>query len=329
MSKDKVTKLIMKIAKSGRKIMKKLNKKIVLIVVAVLIVLSCFVGAVGLGIYKLNWDNKYIDVVIKIIPYPAAKVNSSVITYYDWKEEVKAVLNLTQKRNDSATLLEVQDDVLTKLVNQTILERLARKLKVKVTEEDINQQVDKMIEEVGTKAELEKNIEELFGWNLYTFKKRIVYVDVLGQNVFTAIADNEELWSDAEEKAQGVLTELTNEEKSFEALALEYSDDTGSAATGGDLGWFTRGVMDETFETAVFAMQPGDVSELVKTDYGYHIITVLEREEASAEGVSDEEVTEERVKAAHILISVKNYNDYFQEYQSKLKIKRFVGPKYE
>lgn len=59
----------------------------------------------------------------------------------------------------------------------------------------------------------------------------------------------------------------------FATLATEFSQDTGSAAEGGDLGLFQRGVMEPAFEEAVFAMTSiGDVSEPVKTEYGYHLI---------------------------------------------------------
>ncbi len=66
----------------------------------------------------------------------------------------------------------------------------------------------------------------------------------------------------------------------FATLAAEYSDDPGSAAQGGDLGWFGRGRMVAPFEEAAFSLQVGEISEPVKSDFGYHIIEVLERDDA-------------------------------------------------
>lgn len=64
----------------------------------------------------------------------------------------------------------------------------------------------------------------------------------------------------------------------FAALAEEYSDDPGSGAQGGDLGWFGRGMMVAPFEEAAFSLEPGQVSEPVRTDFGYHLIEVIERD---------------------------------------------------
>ena len=64
----------------------------------------------------------------------------------------------------------------------------------------------------------------------------------------------------------------------FGALAAELSIDTSNKDEGGDLGWFPRGVMTPPFEEAVFAMQPGELSDAVETDIGFHIIRLEERE---------------------------------------------------
>ena len=77
----------------------------------------------------------------------------------------------------------------------------------------------------------------------------------------------------------------------FEELAQTQSADRGSAALGGDLGWFGRSEMTPAFEEAAFAMEPGEISEPVLTPFGYHIIKVTEKEE-------------DRVHASHILIEV-------------------------
>ncbi len=73
------------------------------------------------------------------------------------------------------------------------------------------------------------------------------------------------------EKAKGI-AEQVKSGKDFAALAKADSDDPGSKAQGGDLGWLEKGVTDPAFESALFAMKKGDISDPVKSDEGYHII---------------------------------------------------------
>ena len=85
----------------------------------------------------------------------------------------------------------------------------------------------------------------------------------------------------------------------FVKLAKEYTTEPGGKKRGGDLGWFGRGQMVKPFEEAAFALQPGHISDVVETDFGYHIIKVEER--GMKTGPDGKPV--EQIRARHILIS--------------------------
>jgi peptidyl-prolyl cis-trans isomerase D len=90
--------------------------------------------------------------------------------------------------------------------------------------------------------------------------------------------------SDAEKKqllakAQDILKQVKNG-GNFAELATKNSDDPGSAAKGGDLGWVVKGQMVPEFEKACFSLKPAEIGDIVTTTYGYHIVQVLEREPA-------------------------------------------------
>jgi len=77
-----------------------------------------------------------------------------------------------------------------------------------------------------------------------------------------------------DEQAADLIKEIQSkfDTETFEELAKQYSDDPGSAAQGGDLGWAETGLFVPEFESALFSMNVGDISEAVKTDFGYHLI---------------------------------------------------------
>lgn len=77
----------------------------------------------------------------------------------------------------------------------------------------------------------------------------------------------------------------------FADLAKKYSQDTGSAAKGGELGWIVRGQTVKPFEDAAFSMKPGQISGLIKTVYGYHIIKVEDRQYAHVESLEEAQAT--------------------------------------
>ncbi len=91
--------------------------------------------------------------------------------------------------------------------------------------------------------------------------------------VVLAPSPSQEAQGTARAKADSLLAEI-RAGADFAALATEHSDDRGSAANGGDLGWFRRGAMVRAFEDAAFSLFDGEVSGVVETEFGYHIIKI-------------------------------------------------------
>jgi peptidyl-prolyl cis-trans isomerase D len=109
----------------------------------------------------------------------------------------------------------------------------------------------------------------------YQVPNRVHVEHILFMTVGKPDAEVEEV----KKKAEDVLKQVKKGGK-FEDLAKKYSEDPGSKDKGGDLSWITQGQTVPEFEKTAFSLSPGQVSDLVKTQYGFHIIKVLEKETA-------------------------------------------------
>ena len=125
-----------------------------------------------------------------------------------------------------------------------------------------------------------------------------------------------------EETAKEVQEKLDNGED-FAELAKEYSTDTASAESGGDLGFFGEGSMVAEFEEAAFSMKVDEISDPVKSDYGYHIIKVTDTKEAAE---ANFEKSKEEIKG--ILLDEKmttEYPTWLEKKQKEYDVKNYLS----
>ena len=208
------------------------------------------------------------------------------------KEKIQKLVNLAYQKRD-ISMLELRLDDYLKKVNVTdeeikeyyeanpnnfimpdqvkvnfLLYSVAEILpKVKITDDEVQQYFEE------NKAQFEGSQQRR--------AKHILFLTDSGMT--------EEEVIDVRRLAESVREEVIKSPKKFDELAKEYSKDTESAKKGGDLGFFSRGMMVKEFDETVFDMKVGDVSPLVKTQFGFHIIELTE--------IKGDEVTFDSVKA--------------------------------
>lgn len=124
-------------------------------------------------------------------------------------------------------------------------------------------------------------------------KARHIVVTPFEQVVVNSAGDDAKTEEDALKKIEGIRKQLSGDVRQFSDLAAKFNEDM-SARSGGDLGWVDRGSMDPAFDDALFALEPGQLSEVVRSEYGFHVILC---EQARPAGVkSFDEVRREIAK---------------------------------
>ncbi|SHI96685.1 foldase protein PrsA [Geosporobacter subterraneus DSM 17957] len=277
----------------------KRNRSLLLLIIA-LTVLTVFLG----GCQSRGGNTKDGDVVAKVndtpISYEKYRKNFAMIKY-----ELEASYGdkiWSQIYQDKKTFLQVvQENLVERLIRDELLKQYVEKQNIQIDEAAIDAEYQKQIERLNTQPEKKKYYEEnqideafireFFLSSAYMEK----FVEDAGKNAIVAdediekyIAENNEKYVDyqIQVRARHILVENEEEAKdlanrirkgeNFAELAKQYSKDTGSAVQGGDLGFFPKGIMVKEFEEMAFSLPVGQVSDPVKTQFGYHIIEVLD-----------------------------------------------------
>lgn len=285
-------------------------KLVGVIVAVVVIAIIAFVVIFGLGIYKKRWDrelsgNQSFNTLMKIIPYPLLFVDSKMVTMDYFRQHVEAMTHFfnTQLQADFTTeegksiLDEIEVNVKEKLKKEALISSLANQYQAEIKDSDVEAEFQNYVAQMGgQESEALKAFDQQFGWNnKEMIKKLAIRPFVERKKLEEKIKDTDEYKAIARQRAEDVWPQAKENPDQFGELAKQFSDDTQTKELGGELGFFGHGTMIPSFEEAAFSLEPGQVSDLVQTDYGYHIIKINAKEEnpdATGESV-------EQVDAAH------------------------------
>ncbi|HTY62869.1 MAG TPA: peptidylprolyl isomerase [Acidobacteriota bacterium] len=125
-------------------------------------------------------------------------------------------------------------------------------------------------------------------------------------------------------KLEEIRSEIDSKKITFSDAAAKYSQDSGSAKQGGDLGYFTRGQMVPPFEEAAFAAEPGSLSQVVETQYGFHLINVIDKKPA---GKAPFEEVKGDIKRLLDQTSLRKVTQqYVNDLKTKAMIENFMTP---
>jgi parvulin-like peptidyl-prolyl isomerase len=241
---------------------------------------------------------------------PVAKVGDASLSQADLDKRVarlEAGLAKNPNVTDMPSKAELGDYIIEQFIIQNVVVQLAAKANITVTDAEIDTQIEEFRASVGESGEdFDTVIQDQLGFENAAdpaFREFGAYFLLQARYAESLVSEEEvraELLASLQEQAKSTelqansvhilvteealalsLVERINAGEDFAALAKEFSEDPGSKDNGGDLGWVGKGQFVPEFEKAIFEdLDIGEVTQVpVKSEYGYHIIKLIGREE--------------------------------------------------
>lgn len=292
----------------------------------------------------------------------AAVVNGSVITQADLKREMAGAqrrLSGMGKPLDDSQLVEIRKKAIERLIERELLYQESQKKGIKVDEAAVNEQLETLKKRFPSEAELknaltkmnmsEANVKSQFARGMAIQKfidnELVQKITVSDKEIKTYYDSNPDFFRQSEQvRASHILIKVDpqaeesqkaearkalekiqlklKEGDDFSALAKE-SSQCPSSAKGGDLSYFKRGQMAKPFEDEAFALKPGEVSDIVETMFGYHLIKVVDKKPKSM--IPYQDVKDRLGQYLKQEKARKEVSLYLEKLKQEAKIERFLA----
>ncbi len=292
--------------------------------VAVLIVVVIIIGwyvALGVGVYSGRWHGAKTERLLRWTPLPVATVGWQPLSYATYLDQRQAVDHYTKYvQTSSAGVYQAQSaadtsaTALTKMIRLKASEKLLKKLKVAVSVADINQAYTSQLVQNGNADQVKATIRQLYGWSPEQFKQQVIRPAIIRDKLQEKLSFDASISAAAKTQAEKVLGLVKAGQETFTDLAKKYSDDV-YGANGGDLGFVKQGEQTKEIDDLAFTLELNQVSDIIHTKYGYHIIKPTERK--TVNGV-------EQVHLLQITILAPQVDDYLNTELKKTSVSVFV-----
>lgn len=300
------------------------NIKISILLGSALIIALTYIIIIGILIYGFGLNNKLVKKTAEVIPYPGVILgNGKIITISEINSKL-ASIEMFYKNQDFSDMglrvdfsteegkkrLQIKEkDLINKLIENRVIEKLANQRGIKITDTMVSQEVNRKLQEYGSQDYLKDTMFRLYGWQIRDFEKNIVKPDIYKEKLKENVVQNSESFIKARVEIKKAQDDLING-KSFEETAKKYSG-SESGKNGGELGWFAYDQILPEIGSTVYIMKKGDTSDIIESSLGYHIINVEDKKT---------EDKKEQVRIRQIFIKTEDFGDWLQSQMKNLKV---------
>jgi len=296
-----------------------------IVIVAVLFL----VVSLPLALYVYNPLEKITKPIFEILPYPVAVIDGnqiittktliadaeSVRHFYESQDFSSAGLRIDFSTEEGKMRLKIKEkEVLDKLIENAVIEKIANEREIVVSEKDIKNEIAGLTDKNGSLEILEGNLKKLYGWDLEQFREKVIIPQIYLKKTIEYYIKKEENKGDEWNRMQEAKKKITENGSNFCEIAGSYSDGE-TAGSCGEIGWFQRQSLEPEIASVAFGMKVGEVSNVIKSSLGYHIILLDETKQSEKEGSKISEV-----KLKQIFINNGGFVKWIREEKKKHKI---------
>lgn len=279
----------------------------------------------GYGLYRFHWQGPFMRRLSSIVPYPAIFVDWEVVYYREYLDDLYTLEKYwaTERENKNVFLgipnqPEIRERLVNKLVEEKIVQIWARSRGLSILPDELEAEWQRVQAQGEGAGDINFFLNKAYGWSEAKFKKRVLTPFLLEQKVKTAlIGENKSDDPSLLQRAEDIYGQARSDKDKFSDLAKKLSDDRISARTGGDLGYFSRGTFEPQLEKTIFAMKIGDISQPVKSSFGYHIFKLDDL-------LYDDSGVATQAAVKHILVKAFDFDDWLAKQKNSLAIYRLV-----
>lgn len=273
------------------------------------------------GFYLLRLDRN-LPWLGSYLPWPAAYVSGDIIWLKDVNSEV--VLLKQQGAISSAEVLPYEKLVLDRLIEGRLVAQELESAGLSVPVELTAAEVQALEQDFGSREALENYMATVYKWSVDEFVARVLQPYLNRLTLFRYLSEDPAAQARAEAEIRDLRLAITQSEITFEVAAASQSDDATTAAQGGSLGWFTWGTMLPEFEAALRGLEPGEISQPVRTDFGYHLLRLDELEGQAPTDDSENATELGSVRASHIVVQVTDFDEWLKTRLESVRLVRLV-----
>lgn len=295
-----------------------------IVIISVLVFLFLVLAVWGVGVYRYNWNDPITRRMLRVVPYPAMVVEGQVVTMNEFYKQLDILtyfsdnlFALAPKGSQALNETDKREGVTSKIVKDRLVASYLEENQVDITEEDKTRKLQEILASDLDEQQIREAVGSIYGTSLEDFRRYFVEPLARMERAEKFLQESSSV-AELRLKAEQVRKDIEAKVITFESAARANSNHS-SAVNGGDLGYFPRGERLPLLEEKIFSLAVGQMSDILETETGFHLVLLEDKKEVEVEGQK-----QEQVRVRYIFWAQPTLEEWLEKAIKEKKIQSFV-----